>query len=108
MAAKLRRPLDVRLVTASVFGPRFFCGQYVLADCTDETSADLLAAIVKLDSRPFHSDVERLLSGVGFCFCLAESTKVQCNLPCSIVMFSLERFRGVVRQQLLHCLCDEV
>ena len=23
-------------------------------------------------------------------------------------MFSLERFRGVVRQQLLHCLCDGV
>ena len=46
MAAKLRRTLDVRLVTAWVFGPRFFCGHYVLADCTDETSADLLAAIL--------------------------------------------------------------
>ena len=39
MAAKLRRTLDVRLVTALMFGPRFFCGHYVLADCTDETSA---------------------------------------------------------------------
>ncbi len=37
---KLRRTLDVRLVTAWVFGPRFFCGQYVLAVCTDETSAN--------------------------------------------------------------------
>ena len=108
VAAKLRRTLDVRLVTASLFGPRFFCGQYVLADCTDETSVEILAAIVKLDSYPVHRVIERLLSGVGFCFCLAESTKVQCNLPCFNVMFSLERFRGVVRQQLLHCLCDEV
>ena len=46
MAAKLRRTLDVRLVTTWVFGPRFFCGQYVLADCTDETSAKILAAIM--------------------------------------------------------------
>ena len=102
MAAKLRRTLDVRLVTASVFGPRFFCGQYVLADCTYETSADLLAAIVLLDSHPVHSVVERLNSGVGFCFCLAELTRGLCELPCSNVVFSLERFRGVVRQQLLH------
>ena len=76
MAAKLRRTLDVRLVTALVFGPRFFCGQYVLADCTDETSAEILAAIVLLDSHPVHSVIERLLSGVGSCFCLAASTKV--------------------------------
>ena len=108
MAAKLRRTPDVRLVTASVFGPRFFCGQYVLADCTDETSAEILAAIVKLDSHQVHSVIERLLFGVGFCFCSAESTKVQCGLPCSIVVLSLERFRGVVRQQLLHCLRDGV
>ena len=101
---------DTRRASCDSVGVRaeVFCGQYVLAVCTDETSVDLLAAIVLMDSRPVHSVIERLNSGVGFCICLAESTKVQCSSPCSIVVFSLERFRGVVRQQLLNCLCEEV
>ena len=64
MAAKLRRTLDVRLVTALVFGPRFFCGQYVLADSTDETSAEILAAFVLLDS---HSVTQRYRAASFWC-----------------------------------------
>ena len=46
LAAIWRRTLDLRLVTESVFGRGFFCGHYVLAMCTDETSADTVAGFV--------------------------------------------------------------
>ena len=43
LAAIWRRTLDLRLVTESVFGRGFYRGHYVLAVCTDETSADTVA-----------------------------------------------------------------
>ena len=46
LAAIWRRTLDLRLVTESVFGRGFFCGHYVLAMCTDETSADTVAGFM--------------------------------------------------------------
>ena len=71
VVAKLRRTLDVRLATARVFGPRFFCGHYVLVDCTDETSAETHSGIfvngLKSNSHP----LQRPRSRVAVCLCLA-------------------------------------
>ena len=71
MAAKLRRTLDVRLATAWVFGPRFFCGHYVLADCTDETSAERYGDFFVTRCESCLRTSFRPTSRVAGCSCLA-------------------------------------
>ena len=104
VAAKLRRTLDVRLVTASMFGPRFFCGQYVLADCTDETSANFLATdeVLTRIYIQFAPNTSGSCSRVACCLCSVVRQEFNTESVRFRQLFSLERFRGVVRQQLLH------